>query len=513
MSTQKSSGGSDRGPNWPTRGYKPMENRLDGGSSLYMSGYPGPSGNTGWAEDGQLSFDNTDRFSARGYNRLMGGSSGYASNTYGNSGPSSNSAPGNSTSAAGSTTGSNAPHPPMMPGVLMSQLGGSHSLGSSPEMHPQMNVDEIAQQFVYKYYSLLSGNPAGVFNLYARNAQLSKPDLRGNRVVASGHSEIKSYYSQFSPNQTASNIKKIDVQAIGALASIVILIAGDLYIRIGGKTETRRLTQVVVICGDQTRSRFQIVNDMAAVDLPGAEKVERATPRVANVDAESTPQRMKVKPLTPLTPLTPPAELSHLVEDAKAVAKEANVKLPPERMTPEKEQHVKEPREKEHRAKEPREKETREKETHEKDARYKEARDKDVHEKQRDKEPRDREARNPERQERDSREKMKIVLFGLPQGMAAEELKESVTQRLKDLNMPGARATRVEFKRIHQGGDKGTLFVIIQVDSREAAELLIAEGITLRGKALTVEAYKRNHLSRDSPASQNSVRAPVKPSV
>ncbi|GFE53963.1 ras-GTPase-activating binding protein, putative [Babesia ovis] len=260
MAAQKAVLTQDKGSSWHLRGYKPIDNRLDVGNSLYLGEYQGHSGNTGWSYDSHLPFDQTDRFSSGAYNRFMGGTTNYSHGTYGSNLPNSNPTMLQTGTATTQSNQNNVMYQSIVQNSSVSQTTATQTLSSTPEMH--MNIEDIAHHFVYRYYSLLHSNPGGLYNLYSRTAQLCKPDVHGNRTVANGHTEIRNYYAQFLPKQTTANIKQIEVQNISNQGSLVLLIVGDVNTRIGNRVITKRVSHTVILAGDQTRSRFHIVNDI-----------------------------------------------------------------------------------------------------------------------------------------------------------------------------------------------------------------------------------------------------------
>lgn len=265
MATGRSAGVPELGTHGHVRGYKQVDNRFDVGNALHLGGYQGHSGNTGWSDDAHIPFDQPERFGA--YSRFIGGATGYAPSAYAsNLQNTKTTLMPPATSSAHLTANALI----MASGIHNSaemQTDAGQTTGVPQEQHPQISNDDIAHHFVFRYYSLLYSNPAGVYNLYSKSGQLCKPDIKGNRAVATGHSEIKNYYSQFSPNQLTAVIKTIEVQSIGTQGTLVVLVWGDVITRNGNMKDSRILSQSFVLCGDQTRSRFHIVNDIAVTDM------------------------------------------------------------------------------------------------------------------------------------------------------------------------------------------------------------------------------------------------------
>lgn len=250
-----------------TRGYKQMDNRFDIGNHLQLGGYQNTSANTGWSDDANMAFDQSERFGAASYNRFMGGSAGYMQNAYATTLP--NSKTGLMPhSTSNSHVGTNSLV--MGTGVHSSsdlQVEEAQTNAVTQGQNTQMDIEDVAHHFVFRYYSLLHSNPSGLFNLYAKTAQLCKPDMKGNRVVANGHSEIKNFYSQFVPTQITSVIKKIEVQTVVNQSTLIILLIAEITSRASSVPETQVISQMVALGADQAKARYHILNDIAVTGM------------------------------------------------------------------------------------------------------------------------------------------------------------------------------------------------------------------------------------------------------
>lgn len=225
----------DRSLGIQNKGFKHIPGRRnDSGNPLYFgANYP----NIGWSNDNVVPYENA-RLSATSYG-------GYDTNNF--------------NSAIYSANSNNNGLNTYAQGFQGHLAQGPTGLPPHP-VHAEVsyNMDEIAYLFVYRYYSLLNSNPDGMYNLYSKIAQISKPDLEGNRVCSMGHSDIRIYYGNFRPSQITCDVKQIEVQEVGAQNMLMVVICGSMSI----DEDEIYFTQSVVLSGDSNRTRFHIINDV-----------------------------------------------------------------------------------------------------------------------------------------------------------------------------------------------------------------------------------------------------------
>ncbi|EDO07113.1 Nuclear transport factor 2 (NTF2) domain family protein [Babesia bovis T2Bo] len=300
MSAQRMSVIQEKGANWHPRGYKSTDTRLNVGNPLYLGEYQGHSGNTGWSDESNLPFDPAQRFGSNSYNRFMGGATGYGHNGYVNNLPNSTTGALQNTAQATQSTTNDAIYPSVVENVSPTQPSTAQTVNSPPESSVNVDIEDVAHHFVYRYYSLLHSNPSGMFNLYSRKAHICKNDLHGNRIAVNGHADIKNYYSQFLPKHTTAHIRHIEVQNIGNQGSLLILIVGDVNTRMNNKILTKRVSHAVVLVGDQAKTRFHIVNDVTIQEQIVSEKTEVETQPIVHKEPEAVvPPKNQVMPQAP----------------------------------------------------------------------------------------------------------------------------------------------------------------------------------------------------------------------
>lgn len=411
------------------RGYKPMDNHFDVGNPLHLGGYQAHPGTSGWSDGSHMPFDQNERFGAEAYNRFIGGATNYAPNAYNGNYQGNKTSlmpPSNSTGHVGNN------NILMEAGIHNStemQADGARANAVAQGQQPAVDCEDVAQHFVFRYYSLLHSNPSGIFNLYAKTAQLCKPDLNGSRVVAVGHNEIKNYYALFSPSQITAVIRKIEVQSVGDKNALMILIVAELKLKIQSVPETQLVSQVVVLGSDQARVRYHILNDIAIINTRNQEYREQDKKKD---DSKSTNNILQIKSRT-----TPPTRYEQLVQTA----------------------------------------------------------DEGVINSQ------------------ETRDKSKLIIFGLPSDITSDEVREALTSRMKSRANREWRILRVDLKKHYQNSEASPFYAFVHLDSSEAGEAVVGDNLSIRGCSLTVDFYKRNNTSKIATPNRANNRDQGKPSV
>uniref|UniRef100_A0A3B0MT78 NTF2 domain-containing protein n=1 Tax=Theileria annulata TaxID=5874 RepID=A0A3B0MT78_THEAN len=261
-----------------SRVYKHSQNNRSEMSNLYSysSSYQNQQYSNNWSENVQFDQPRLSSYSSNYQTTYPTNTSTYPANT--SSYPATNTTYPSNTTSYPANTSSNSSYVHAYSGTM--PLVGDNRMsvnGNMPTTVPmntsQVLVDqaldsstleEIAYFFTYKYYSMLNNNPTYMYSLYSKEAQLSKTDASGNRVVASDHNEIRNYYQQFVNYVITSNIHNIEIQLVSSHPLFLVLITGSFTLA-NEKTnteQTKLFAQTVLLSGDVSRSRYHIINDL-----------------------------------------------------------------------------------------------------------------------------------------------------------------------------------------------------------------------------------------------------------
>ncbi|UVC49734.1 hypothetical protein MACK_003845 [Theileria orientalis] len=390
-------------------------------SNLYQygNGYQNQQYNNNWGENVQ--FDQTRLTSytnnyATSYptnsNSYPTSTNNYPTNTNSNYPASTTSYPNNSSSYS-SSRGNNYVHGytgtmPLVGDARMPPMPMNNSQVLVDQVTDTATLEEMAHLFTYRYYSLLNTNPSYMYSLYSKDAQMSKPDVTGKRVVASDHNEIRNYYQQYTSYVLTSNIHSVEVQLVSSHPLFLVQIAGSytLVNEKEGLEQTKQFVQTVLLSGDLTRSRYQVINDL----VTELQAPENAT---ATTYSHGTPTTSVAKELQG----SPHQDL--MSDTSRNVMRK----------------------------------------------------DKDVY---------------------------KLAIFGIPPMVTEVILTDLINQRLAQLESDGKVVdVAVKPQKVNRKSNESLLYAFVELDSKEAADTLLANDLIIQDRNITIEPYKRTDKKRD----------------